>query len=177
MRTRSSSNLIAESSTTPKRRNRRRSKQRVEPFSLEETPVVTMADQRTMAELLRAPTEGYAEGIVVPPIPAEYFELEKEPSRSILTWDDLVSKFITHFFPPSKTTNIRNEISNFQQRFDETIYEAWDQFKDLLRACPHHSFTELHQLDTFYNGLNPFDQHSLNSAAGGNLLERSAQDV
>ncbi|GJX85125.1 reverse transcriptase domain-containing protein [Tanacetum coccineum] len=103
--------------------------------------------------------------------------LDKEPSRSILTWDDLVSKFINHFFPPSKTTNLRNEISNFQQRFDETFYEAWDRFKDLLRACPHHGFTELHQLDTFYNGLNPSDQDSLNSAAGGNLLERSAQDV
>ncbi|GJR03103.1 reverse transcriptase domain-containing protein [Tanacetum coccineum] len=213
MRTRSSSNLVGETSTNPKRRNRRRSKQIVEPFSLEETPVDTMADQRTMAELLRAPTEGYAEAIVVPPIPAEHFELkhslinlvtskqffgfekedphahiryfnkitstlkykdvpessiklmlfpfsidgpariwlDKEPSRSILTWDDLVSKFINHFFPPSKTTNLRNEISCFQQ--------------------------QLHQLDTFYNGLNPFDQDSLNSATGGNLLERSAQDV
>nr|GEV43997.1 reverse transcriptase domain-containing protein [Tanacetum cinerariifolium] len=35
-----------------------------------------MADQRTMAELLRAPTEGYAEAIVVPPILAEHFELK-----------------------------------------------------------------------------------------------------
>ncbi|GJU69116.1 hypothetical protein Tco_1255375, partial [Tanacetum coccineum] len=52
-----------------------------------------------------------------------------------------------------------------------------DRFRDLLRACPHHGFTELHQLDTFYNGLNPSDQDSLNSVAGGNLLERSAQDV
>ncbi|GJW14834.1 reverse transcriptase domain-containing protein [Tanacetum coccineum] len=101
----------------------------------------------------------------------------KEPPHSILTWDDLVSKFINHFFPPSKTTNLRNEISKFQQRFDESFYEAWDRFKDLLRAWPHHGFTELHQLDTFYNGLNPSDQDSLNSAAGGNLLERSAQDV
>ncbi|GJS35773.1 reverse transcriptase domain-containing protein [Tanacetum coccineum] len=198
-----------------------------------------MADQRTMAELLCAPTEGYAEAIVVPPIPAEHFELkhslinlvtskqffgfekedphahiryfnkitstlkykdvpessikfmlfpfyidgpariwlDKEPSHSILTWDDLVSKFINYFFPPSKTTNLWNEISNFNQKFEETFSEAWDRFKDLLRACPHHGFTELHQLDTFYNGLNPSDQDSLNSAAGGNLLERSAQDV
>nr|GEY57254.1 hypothetical protein [Tanacetum cinerariifolium] len=67
-----------------------------------------MADQRTMAELLRAPTEGY---------------------------------------------------------------------KDLLRACPHHGFTELNQFDTFYNALNPADQDSLNAAAGGNLLERRTQDV
>nr|GFB47680.1 reverse transcriptase domain-containing protein [Tanacetum cinerariifolium] len=42
---------------------------------------------------------------------------------------------------------------------------------------PHHGFTKLHQLDTFYNGLNPSNQDSLNSAAGGNLLERSAHDV
>ncbi|GJZ12658.1 hypothetical protein Tco_0547888 [Tanacetum coccineum] len=41
----------------------------------------------------------------------------------------------------------------------------------------YNGFTELHQLDTFYNALNPTDQNSLNSAAGGNLLERSTQDV
>ncbi|GJY79170.1 reverse transcriptase domain-containing protein [Tanacetum coccineum] len=92
--------------------------------------------------------------------------LEKEPPRSILTWDDLVLKFINKFFPPSKTTNLRNEITRFQQRFDETFYEAWDRFNDLLRACPHHGFLELHQLDTFYNALNSNDQDSLNSAAG-----------
>ncbi|GJV20749.1 reverse transcriptase domain-containing protein [Tanacetum coccineum] len=50
-------------------------------------------------------------------------------------------------------------------------------YKDLLRACPRHGFTELHQLDTFYNALNPTDQDSLNSVAGGNLLERSTRDV
>ncbi|GJV23432.1 reverse transcriptase domain-containing protein [Tanacetum coccineum] len=244
MQTRYSLKFVGEPSMNPtstilKRRNRRRSIQRVEPFSLVETPVVTMADQRTMAELLRAPTEGYAEVIVVPPIPAEHFELkhsrinlvtskqffgfekedphahiryfnkitstlkykdvletliklmlfpfsidvpariwlDKEPPRFILSWDDLVSKFINHFFPPLKTTNLQNEISNFQQKFEETFSEAWDHFKDLLRACPHHGFTKLHQLNTFYNGLSPSDQDSLNSAAGDNLLERRAQEV
>ncbi|GJY40743.1 reverse transcriptase domain-containing protein [Tanacetum coccineum] len=218
MRTRSSSNLIAESSTTLKRRNRRRSKQRVEPFSLEETSVVTMADQRTMAELLQAPTEGYEDAIVIPAILAENFELkhgllnlvtskqfyefekedphahirwfnkitstiklilfpfsikgaariwlEKEPPRSILTWEDLVSKFINQLFPPSKTTNLRNKITNFQQKFEETFSEAWDCFMDLLRACPHH-----------YNALNPTDQDSLNVAAGGNLLTKTPLDA
>nr|GEY65642.1 reverse transcriptase domain-containing protein [Tanacetum cinerariifolium] len=93
------------STSNPKCRNRRRSKQH---FILEESPIDTMADQRTMEELLRAPTEGY---------------------------------------------------------------------KDLLRACPHHGFTEFYQLNTFYNALNPADQDSLNAAAGGNLLERRTQDV
>ncbi|GKE79162.1 reverse transcriptase domain-containing protein, partial [Tanacetum coccineum] len=176
--------------------------------------------QRTMAELLQAPTEGYGDAIVIPAIAAENFKLKhgllnlvtskqfygfekeephahirwfnkitstikyklmlfpfsiegaaqiwlkKEPPRSILTWEDLVSKFINQFFPPSKTTILRNEITNFQQKFEETFCEAWDHFKDLLRACPHHGFTELHQLDTFYNALTLTDQDSLNAAAG-----------
>nr|GFC62780.1 hypothetical protein [Tanacetum cinerariifolium] len=68
MRTRSSSNLHGESSpnptsSNPKHHNHRHSKQ---PFILEESPIETMADQRTMTELLRAPTEGYVEAIVVP---------------------------------------------------------------------------------------------------------------
>nr|GEW70120.1 putative reverse transcriptase domain-containing protein [Tanacetum cinerariifolium] len=58
-----------------------------------------------------------------------------------------------------------------------TQKKAWERYKDLLRACPHHGFTELHQLDTFYNALNPADQDSLNAAAGGNLLEKSPQDA
>nr|GFB33218.1 reverse transcriptase domain-containing protein [Tanacetum cinerariifolium] len=49
--------------------------------------------------------------------------------------------------------------------FDESFHEAWERYKDLLRACFHHGFTELHQLDTFYNALNPADQDSLNVAA------------
>ncbi|GJR18546.1 reverse transcriptase domain-containing protein [Tanacetum coccineum] len=102
--------------------------------------------------------------------------LEKEPPRSILTWDDLFLKFINKFIPPSKTTNLRNEIMRFQQRFDETFYEAWDRFNDILRACPHHGFSELHQLGTFYNALNSNDQDSLNSAAGGNFLDKMPRD-
>nr|GEZ30064.1 reverse transcriptase domain-containing protein [Tanacetum cinerariifolium] len=63
------------------------------------------------------------------------------------------------------------------QKFDESFHEAWERYKDLLRACPHHGFTELYQLDTFYNALNPADQDSMNAAAGGNLLEKSPQDA
>ncbi|GJW79819.1 ribonuclease H-like domain-containing protein [Tanacetum coccineum] len=98
--------------------------------------------------------------------------LDKEPPRSILTWDDLVSKFINQFFPPSKTTYLRNEIINFLQKPNETFNEAWERFKGLLRQCPHHGFSELHQLDTFYNSLNTNDQDALDSAAGGNFLNK-----
>ncbi|GJZ50736.1 hypothetical protein Tco_0605251 [Tanacetum coccineum] len=209
MRTRSSSNLVGNSSSNPttsnpKRRNRRRSNQRVEPFALEESPVVTMADQRTMAELLRAPTEGYAEAIVVPPILAEHFELkhslinmmtsdqffglEKDNPHDHIRWFNKITSTIKYkdvpnhaiklmLFPFSLAGAARRWLEKEPPKFDESFHEAWDRYKDLLRACPHHGFTELHQLDTFYNALNPSDQDSLNSAAGGNLLERSTQDV
>ncbi|GJS34471.1 reverse transcriptase domain-containing protein [Tanacetum coccineum] len=47
----------------------------------------------------------------------------------------------------------------------------------MLRACRHHRFTELTQVDTFYNGLNENDQDSLNAAAGGNLLSKTTREA
>nr|GEU80057.1 hypothetical protein [Tanacetum cinerariifolium] len=85
MQTRSSSRLVSNpSNPTPstnpnlKGRNRRRSKYRIKEFNLDELSpaVVTMADQRTMAQLLQAPTEGYEDAIVVPAITADNFELK-----------------------------------------------------------------------------------------------------
>nr|GEY17786.1 reverse transcriptase domain-containing protein [Tanacetum cinerariifolium] len=86
MQTRSSSRHVStislnptpSTNPNPKGCNRRRSKQRIEDFNLEELspPIVTMADQRTMAQLLQAPTEGYEDAIVVPAITADNFELK-----------------------------------------------------------------------------------------------------
>ncbi|GJT25806.1 putative reverse transcriptase domain-containing protein [Tanacetum coccineum] len=103
--------------------------------------------------------------------------LENEPPNSITTWDDLVSKFLNRFYPHSKTRELKKEITNFQQVFGETFTEAWERFKDLLRKCPHHGFSPLHQIDFFYNGLSQSDQDSLNTAAGGNLMSRNTQEA
>nr|GEY56823.1 reverse transcriptase domain-containing protein [Tanacetum cinerariifolium] len=59
---------------------------------------------------------------------------DKEPSNSIMTWEDLVNKFVNQFFPPSKTTHLKNEISRFTQRFKETFGEAWERFNEMLKA-------------------------------------------
>nr|GEX08721.1 hypothetical protein [Tanacetum cinerariifolium] len=195
MRTRRSYFSITTNVTIPRRRQRKQNSNIVEP---EIRTIVEMADNRTMAQMLQAPIEGYEDAIVVPPINANNFEfkqtlinlvqsnqftgrqdphkhlrffnkvtstfrhpevpnttinlllfpfslegeaqiwLDKEPPRSILTWEDLVLKFINQFFPPSKTTYLRNEIINFLQKSNETLNEAWEHFKDLLRQCPHH---------------------------------------
>nr|GEU39668.1 reverse transcriptase domain-containing protein [Tanacetum cinerariifolium] len=47
----------------------------------------------------------------------------------------------------------------------------------MLRACPHHGFSKLTQIDTVCNGLNKQDQDSLNAAAGGNLLSKMTREA
>ncbi|GJZ55780.1 hypothetical protein Tco_0610973 [Tanacetum coccineum] len=59
-----------------------------------------------------------------------------------------------------------------------SLQGRWESFKGLLRQCPHHGFSELHQLDTFYNSLNSNDQDALDSASGWqNLLEICHQEA
>nr|GEY27690.1 reverse transcriptase domain-containing protein [Tanacetum cinerariifolium] len=160
----------------------------------EDSPEVPMADNRTMAQLLQAPIVGYEDAIVIPEIATTNFELkhnlinlvqnkqffrhDKEDLHAHIHYFNKITSTmrVLNFFPPSKMTNLHNEITRFPQRFDESFSEAWDHFNDLLRACPHHGFSELHQLDTFYNALNVNDQDSLNSAAGGNFLDKMPSD-
>nr|GEZ40937.1 reverse transcriptase domain-containing protein [Tanacetum cinerariifolium] len=142
--------------TIPRRRNKRRTPNLVEPELRTIVQVAPMADNRIMDELLQAPTEGYGEAIVIPEINADHFEIktnllqlvqanlyhgferenphthinnfkritstlkfrdvpndviklmmfsysvegsgrvwyDKEPPNSILTWEDLVNKFV-----------------------------------------------------------------------------------
>nr|GEU50280.1 reverse transcriptase domain-containing protein [Tanacetum cinerariifolium] len=185
MQTRSSSRLVSNPSSNPtpstnpnsKGRNRGRSKQRIEEFNLEELspPIVMMADQRTMAQLLQAPTEGYEDAIVVPAITADNFELK----HGLLTLVQNKQFFEHDKEDPHAHIRYFNKMTStlkFSNCFDESFSEAWDRFKDLLRACPHHGFLKLHQLDTFYNALNLKDQDSLNSAAGGNFLDKMPRE-
>nr|GEY32789.1 reverse transcriptase domain-containing protein [Tanacetum cinerariifolium] len=118
-----------------------------------------------MEELLQAPTEG--------DVPNDVIKL----MMFLYSLEDLVNKFVNQFFPPSKTTHVKIEISRFTQRFEETFGEAWERFKEMLRACPHHGFMELAQIDTFYNGLHDNDQDSLNAATGGNLLSKTTREA
>nr|GEU43300.1 reverse transcriptase domain-containing protein [Tanacetum cinerariifolium] len=181
MRTPSKSYPNNSNATIRRRQNRRRFPNIVEPKIRTIEEVVPMAD-RTMEELLQAPTEGDAPNDAIKLMLFPYslegaarIWYEKEPPNSILTWDDLVNKFVNQFFLPSKTTHLKNEISRFTQRFEETFGEAWERFKEMLRACPYHGFSELTQIDTFYNGLNEQDQDSLNAATGGNLLSKTTR--
>ena len=59
---------------------------------------------------------------------------------SITSWHQLNYKFLSKFFPMSKTNALRREIADFTQKDDEQFYVCWERFKDLLLRCPHHGF-------------------------------------
>nr|GEW25805.1 hypothetical protein [Tanacetum cinerariifolium] len=176
MRTRRS--YFPPTSTIP-RRSKKQTTNVVEP---EIRTIVTMADNRTMAQMLQASIEGCEDAIVVPQINANNFEL-KQTLFNLVQSNQFTGRQdphnhlrffnkVTSTFRHPETTYLRNEITNFLQNPNETFNEAWKRFKDLLRQFPHHGFSELHQLDTFYNALNPNDQDALDSVAGGNFLDK-----
>ena len=68
--------------------------------------------------------------------------LSAQPEGSITTWADLTNKFVNKFFPTSKAAKLRSEITAFAQQEGETLYDAWERFKDLLRKCPQHSLPD-----------------------------------
>ncbi|GKA14050.1 hypothetical protein Tco_0693696 [Tanacetum coccineum] len=69
--------------------------------------------------------------------------LRNEPTGSIKTWEDLKTKFLNKYCPPSRTAKKMEEINNFQQEPNETLYQAWERFKELLMKCPQHYLTEM----------------------------------
>ncbi|GKA81558.1 hypothetical protein Tco_0788250 [Tanacetum coccineum] len=158
--------------TRSQSRNQQQQQQQIPPIVVEsldledlikdqESPVVTMADNHTMAEFLQAPTEGYEDAIIVPTITADNFELK----HSLLT---LVQnkQFLGHDKEdPHAHIRYFNKITS-TMRFPNVSNTG----------CPHHGFLELHQLDTFYNALNSNDQDSLNFAAGGNFLDKMPRE-
>ncbi|GJS25227.1 hypothetical protein Tco_0453859 [Tanacetum coccineum] len=80
--------------------------------------------------------------------------LKKEPAGSINTWETLKKKFLSKYCPPARTAKKMEEINNFQQEPDETLYQAWERFKDLLLRCPQHYLIDMHEVILFYKGLN-----------------------
>nr|GEV30913.1 hypothetical protein [Tanacetum cinerariifolium] len=204
MRTRSKSYPNNSNATIPRRQNKRRVPNIVEPEIHTIKEVVPMADQ-TMEELLQAPTEGYGEAIVILEILVKNFEIKT----------NLLQLAQTNKFHGFEKDNPHTHISNFKRMTSTLKYRdvpndaiklmlfpyslegaariwyekeppnsiltwddlAWERFKEMLRACPHHGFLELTQIDTFYNGLNEQDQDSLNATAGGNLLSKTTREA
>ncbi|GJV86220.1 reverse transcriptase domain-containing protein [Tanacetum coccineum] len=98
-------------------------------------------------------------------------------THSIHTWEEMVSKFLSKYYPYSRALQLRKEILNFRQLPTESVFEAWERFKSCLRKCPDHRILLLNQILTFYNGITMIDQERLMVAAGGNFMRKTPQEA
>ncbi|XP_059289488.1 uncharacterized protein LOC132043007 [Lycium ferocissimum] len=122
----------------------------------------------------------------------------EDPQRHIHTFLQIVDTFATGrvtkeyvrltLFPFSllgnassshqrKTAHLRREIMSFRQKNGENLYQAWERFKGLLRDCPHHHQTNEVLAHTFIESLDAQHKSSLDTAAGGQALDLSYEEL
>ncbi|KAG6411806.1 hypothetical protein SASPL_129890 [Salvia splendens] len=93
--------------------------------------------------------------------------LSRLPEESIRTWAEFRMIFLYHFFPASKTSALKREITEARQEYDEPLgqYSYWDRFQGLLQACPNHKMGEREIYSIFYGGLTVDSKNDLNLTA------------
>nr|GEW23807.1 reverse transcriptase domain-containing protein [Tanacetum cinerariifolium] len=98
------------------------------------------------------------------------------PRDSIHTFDDMTRKFLSKYFPPSMVTKLRNEIRDFRQKLNESLFEAWEHYKLSIDRCPNHNILLVTQIDMFYNGLTLRHRDTINAAAGGTFMQKTPEE-
>ncbi|XP_075515743.1 uncharacterized protein LOC142550555 [Primulina tabacum] len=95
------------------------------------------------------------------------------PAGSITTWDGLVEVFLNRYFPPTKITQLRNDITYFRQKDGESLNSAWARFKKMLRMCPRHGFSTGQQVETLYYGVDPSLRSMHDAASNGSPYRKT----
>nr|GEV49744.1 reverse transcriptase domain-containing protein [Tanacetum cinerariifolium] len=101
---------------------------------------------------------------------------DRLPRNSITTFEKMAKMFLGKYFLPSMVTKLRNEITNFSQRLDKSLFEAWECYKLLIDRCPNHNMLPVTQIDTFYNGLTLRHRDTINVAAGETFMKRCPEE-
>nr|GEU88127.1 reverse transcriptase domain-containing protein [Tanacetum cinerariifolium] len=96
--------------------------------------------------------------------------------NSINTFEQMAKIFLGKYFPPSMVTKLKNEITNFRQRPDESLFEAWERSKLSIDRFPNHNMLPVTQIDIFYNGLTLRHRDTINAAAGGTFMKRRPEE-
>ncbi|XP_021741781.1 uncharacterized protein LOC110707993 [Chenopodium quinoa] len=106
----------------------------------------------------------------------EWLDKEVKPN-SLRTWDEVTKEFISRFYSQKKTAEARALIQSFKQRSNESLYEAWERYKDYQRECPHHGIPTYQIIQIFYGGLSPQRKSCLDAGAGGPIMNKTEEEV
>ncbi|GKA27396.1 reverse transcriptase domain-containing protein, partial [Tanacetum coccineum] len=98
------------------------------------------------------------------------------PRNSIHSFDDMMRKFLSKYFPPSMVTKLRNEITKFEKKPHESLFEACERYKLSIDRCPNDNMLLVTQIDTFYNVLTLSHRDTINAAAGGTFMQKTPEE-
>ncbi|KAH1189186.1 hypothetical protein GmHk_20G057004 [Glycine max] len=97
--------------------------------------------------------------------------------NNLKSWDEVVEKFLKKHFPESKTAEGKAAISSFHQFPDESLSEALERFRGLLRKTLTHGFLEPIQLNIFIDGLRPQSKQIMDALARGKIKMKAPDEA
>ncbi|GKB51468.1 hypothetical protein Tco_0902221 [Tanacetum coccineum] len=120
--------------------------------------------EETMEQYMSKTRADYGSGIARPKIDdKDHFELKGQFHKELQDNTFSGSDYEDAKEHIEKTAKKMEEINNFQQEPDETLYQEWERFKELLMKCPQHYLTKMQEVILFYNGLDVPTRQILNS--------------
>ncbi|CAJ2677643.1 unnamed protein product [Trifolium pratense] len=99
------------------------------------------------------------------------------PSGTINNWKELEDKFLERFFTNDMFLARRADITGFEQGESESLFEAYERFKLLLRKCPNHSLDNMEQMQIFIRGLRMQSRILIDASAGGTIRHKNEDEV
>ena len=87
------------------------------------------------------------------------------------------TEFLKKNFPIHRTNAFKRQIMNFSQKYNETFYQCWERFKDLLNACPHHGHETWRIISFFYESLTPKMHQFVEMMCNGEFLNKDPNEA
>ena len=96
--------------------------------------------------------------------------------RSIGTWQEMQTEFLKNFFPIHRTNAFKRQIMNFSQKDNETFYQCWERFKDLLNAYPHRGYKTWCIISFFFESLTLKMRQFVEMMCNGEFLNKDPNE-
>ena len=89
----------------------------------------------------------------------------------------MAQEFFKKHFPSHKVQQVKRRIASFVQGENETLYQAWERYKDLFNFCLTHGYEDWRLISYFYEGLIPRDQQFVQLSCGREFLQKEPKDA
>nr|GEU29712.1 reverse transcriptase domain-containing protein [Tanacetum cinerariifolium] len=97
---------------------------------------------------------------------------DRLPRNSINTFEQMAKMFLEKYFPPSMVMKLRNEITNFRQRLDESLFEEWHRDTNnaaaggtFMKRHPEECYDLIENMTAYHNDWDSLAQRSESSSS------------